>query len=52
MGLDGNKETQKEFETEYVFMYAVYIRKLTAYHVWCEIIQDCWGVKPDKIIIY
>ena len=25
MGLDGNKKTQQEFETEYVFTYAVYI---------------------------
>jgi hypothetical protein len=28
MGLDGNKETQQEFETEYLLIYAVYIRKL------------------------
>jgi len=27
MGLDGNEETQQEFETKYVFIYAVYTRK-------------------------
>jgi hypothetical protein len=28
MGLDGNKETQQEFETKYVFTSAVYTLKL------------------------
>jgi hypothetical protein len=54
MWLDGNKETQQEFETEYVLtrMYVLYTRKLTAYHAWCEMIHDCRGVGPTKSIIY
>jgi len=52
MGLYGNKKTQQEFGTEYVFMYAVYICKLSAYHARCEMMHDCWGVNHTKIIIY